>query len=84
EGEDIIVHRVKLAEITAFVAAKRAEEVAIDVKLLMLLAADLMLDSGTSAFDLLRTFFCGAKFGRCSRMITLMGQGRLRRRRGTT
>ncbi|MGE0180472.1 MAG: NUDIX hydrolase, partial [Sphingomonas sp.] len=42
EGEDIIVHRVKLAEITAFVAAKRAEEVAIDVKLLMLLAADLM------------------------------------------
>jgi len=41
-GEEITVHRVKLAEISAFVAAKRAEGVAIDVKLLMLLAADLM------------------------------------------
>jgi ADP-ribose pyrophosphatase len=39
EGEDITVHRVPLAEAPAFIAAKRAEGVAIDVKLLTLLAA---------------------------------------------
>jgi ADP-ribose pyrophosphatase len=38
DGEDILVHRVPVAEIPAFVAAKRAEGVAIDVKLLLLLA----------------------------------------------
>jgi ADP-ribose pyrophosphatase len=38
DGEDIVVHRVPVAEIPAFVAAKRAEGVAIDVKLLLLLA----------------------------------------------
>jgi ADP-ribose pyrophosphatase len=37
-GEEIEVHRVRLDEIAAFVAAKRAEGVAIDVKLLLLLA----------------------------------------------
>lgn len=35
--EDIIVHRVALGDVAAFVAAKRAQGVAIDVKLLMLL-----------------------------------------------
>jgi ADP-ribose pyrophosphatase len=40
EGEDIIVHRVRLVDVPAFVAAKRAEGVAIDVKLLLLLGAD--------------------------------------------
>jgi ADP-ribose pyrophosphatase len=36
-GEDIIVHRVALNEVAAFVASKRVESVAIDVKLLLLL-----------------------------------------------
>lgn len=40
--EDIIVHRVALAGIADFVAAKRAEGVAIDVKLLLLLGAALI------------------------------------------
>jgi ADP-ribose pyrophosphatase len=39
EGEDIAVHRVKLAELPAFVAAKRREGVAMDVKLLLLLGS---------------------------------------------
>jgi ADP-ribose pyrophosphatase len=38
-GEDITVHRVKLADVPAFVAARRAEGIAADVKLLLLLAA---------------------------------------------
>jgi ADP-ribose pyrophosphatase len=42
EGEDIIVHRVPLADITAFLAAKRAEGCAIDVRLLLLLARDFL------------------------------------------
>ena len=42
EGENIIVHRVRLAEVPAFVAAKRAEGLAVDVKLLLLLAGDLL------------------------------------------
>lgn len=42
EGEDIIVYRVKLAELTAFVAAKRAAGVAIDVRMLLLLADSLL------------------------------------------
>ena len=41
-GEDIIVHRVKLGELPAFVERKRSEGVAIDVKLLLLLAGDLL------------------------------------------
>ena len=40
--EDIIVHRVPLAEVPAFVAAKRAEGLAVDVKLLLLLAGTLL------------------------------------------
>lgn len=38
DGEDIIVHRVPMAEVPAFVEAKRAEGMGIDVKILMLLA----------------------------------------------
>ena len=40
EGEDIVVHKVPLGEVAAFVAAKRAQGCAMDVKLLLLLAAD--------------------------------------------
>ncbi len=42
EGEDIIVHRVPLAEVPAFVAAARAEGKAVDVKLLLLLAETML------------------------------------------
>ncbi|HEV7659976.1 MAG TPA: NUDIX hydrolase [Allosphingosinicella sp.] len=42
DGEDIIVHRVKLEDVPAFVAAKRAEGCAIDVRMLLLLAGDLL------------------------------------------
>ena len=42
EGEDIIVHRVALTDVSAFVARKRAEGCAMDVKLLLLLAGDLL------------------------------------------
>lgn len=38
-GEDITVHRVPLPDIAAFVESKRAEGVAVDVKLLLLLGA---------------------------------------------
>jgi ADP-ribose pyrophosphatase len=37
-GEDIVVHRVPLADVAAFVKAKRAEGAEVDVKLLLLLA----------------------------------------------
>lgn len=40
EGEDILVHRVPLNEITAFIDSKRAEGCGIDVKLLLLLASN--------------------------------------------
>ncbi|CAN5336617.1 NUDIX hydrolase [soil metagenome] len=42
EDENIVVHRVLLAEIPAFVAAKRAANVAIDVKLWVLLGPSLL------------------------------------------
>jgi ADP-ribose pyrophosphatase len=38
EGEGIIVHRVKLEDVPAFVKRKRAEGAAMDVKMLILLA----------------------------------------------
>lgn len=41
-GENIIVHRVPLTQIPAFVAAKRAQGMFMDVKLLMLLGAGLL------------------------------------------
>ena len=37
-GEDILVHRVSLEEVPAFVAAKRAEGAAVDAKMLLLLS----------------------------------------------
>jgi ADP-ribose pyrophosphatase len=42
EGEEIEVHRVPLGEVPAFVAAKREEGCAIDVKLLLLLGAEML------------------------------------------
>jgi ADP-ribose pyrophosphatase len=39
-GEDIVVHRVRLEEVPAFVEAKRAEGVAVDAKLLLFLGSD--------------------------------------------
>jgi ADP-ribose pyrophosphatase len=41
-GEDIEVHRVKLDEVADFVASRRAEGVAVDSKLLLLLSAALL------------------------------------------
>ena len=41
-GEDIEVHRVALGEVAAFVAARRAEGVAVDSKLLLLLGAGML------------------------------------------
>lgn len=41
-GEDITVHHVPMAEVPAFVAAKRAEGMAIDVKILLLLASTIL------------------------------------------
>ena len=42
EGEGITVHRVPLADIAAFVEEKRAEGLAMDVKLLILLGAGMV------------------------------------------
>ncbi len=42
EHEEIVVHRVPLGDVPDFVAAKRAEDVAIDVKLLLLLGPALL------------------------------------------
>lgn len=42
EGEDIIVHRVRVADVPAFVAAKRTEGYLIDVKILTLLGPSLL------------------------------------------
>lgn len=42
EGEGITVHRVPLADIAGYVAARRAEGFAIDVKLLLLLAGSIL------------------------------------------
>ena len=41
-GEDIVVHRVKLAELPGFVAERRAAGVAMDAKLLLLLGAGML------------------------------------------
>jgi ADP-ribose pyrophosphatase len=42
EGENITVHRVAMADVPAFVAARRAAGVVIDVKLLLLLGGGLI------------------------------------------
>lgn len=39
DGEDIIVHRVPIANVPTFVEARRADGIAIDVKLLLLLGS---------------------------------------------
>ena len=44
EGEDILVHRVRLEDVPGFVAAKRAEGCAMDVKMLLLLAPSLLAE----------------------------------------
>lgn len=44
-GEDIVVHRVKLDEVADFVAGRRAEGVAADSKLLLLLGAGMLASS---------------------------------------
>jgi ADP-ribose pyrophosphatase len=49
-GEDIIVHRVPLAELPAFLESKRAEGAEADAKLLLLLAGAL-LQPGRAASD---------------------------------
>ena len=49
-GEDILVHRVPLGEVPAFIEAKRLEGAEIDVKLLLLLAGAL-LQPGRRAGD---------------------------------
>jgi len=41
-GENITVHRVALTTLPEFIAAKRAEGLAVDVKLLLLLAASIL------------------------------------------
>jgi len=43
EGEDIIVHLVPLGDVRDFVASKRAEGCAVDVKLLLLLGCGIVL-----------------------------------------
>ena len=42
DGENITVHRVALPDLEAFIAKKRAEGAGIDVRLLLLLGADLI------------------------------------------
>jgi ADP-ribose pyrophosphatase len=42
DGEDIVVHRVKLEEVAAFIAAKRAAGFAIDVRMLLLLGSEFL------------------------------------------
>lgn len=42
EGEDIIVHRVRLDQVADYIAARRGEGMAIDVKLLLLLASQFL------------------------------------------
>ena len=46
DGEDITVHRVKLAELAAFVDEKRAAGVALDVRLAMLLMTQKIGENG--------------------------------------
>ena len=41
-GENITVHRVPLAGVVDFIAARRAEGIAVDAKLLLLLAGSIV------------------------------------------
>jgi ADP-ribose pyrophosphatase len=49
EGEDIIVHRVPLGDIAGFVARKRGQGVAMDVKLLLLLGSGMLAEQPTAS-----------------------------------
>jgi ADP-ribose pyrophosphatase len=49
DGEDIIVHRVPMSDVPAFVEARRAEGKAVDVKLLLLLASTMLRRRARSA-----------------------------------
>ena len=42
DGENIIVHRVKLSDVPAYIADRRAQGMAIDVKLLLVLGSSLL------------------------------------------
>ncbi|WP_293884102.1 NUDIX hydrolase [Sphingomonas sp.] len=42
QGEDITVHRIAIADVPAFIKAKRGEGVVIDVKLLLLMGAAIL------------------------------------------
>tara|TARA_B100001179_G_scaffold194551_1_gene152465 strand:- start:202 stop:768 length:567 start_codon:yes stop_codon:yes gene_type:complete len=46
DGEDITVHRVALRDLTAFVEAKRAEGLAVDVRIAMLLMTQRIGENG--------------------------------------
>ncbi|WP_324749307.1 NUDIX hydrolase [Sphingomonas sp. LY54] len=48
DGEDIVVHRVPLADVPDFIARKRAEGLAIDAKLLLLLGPVLLQPFGVA------------------------------------
>lgn len=48
EGEDIVVHRVPLADVPDFIARKRAEGLAMDAKLLLLLGPVLLQPLGVA------------------------------------
>ena len=48
EGEDIVVHRVPLADVPDFIARKRAEGLAMDAKLLLLLGPVLLQPFGVA------------------------------------
>ena len=48
EGEEIAVHRVRLADVPAFVERKRREGVAVDVKILLLLAGSFLEPLGVA------------------------------------
>jgi ADP-ribose diphosphatase len=47
--ENIVVHRVPLGRIADFIAAKRAEGCAIDVRMLLLLASDLLQPASSAS-----------------------------------
>jgi ADP-ribose pyrophosphatase len=46
EGENIVVHRVPVAEVPAFVASRRAAGCAVDAKMLLLLGASMLGEAG--------------------------------------
>lgn len=53
-GENITVHRVTLTDLPAFVAGKRVERLAVDVKLLLLLGASILTQDGAATSGSIR------------------------------